>query len=126
MVKKSAPEHRAGARGFVGRARGPSALGIRANGREMHRRPRRWTPTAFPRGIEPGNRSKIAQKGKKFQSPNRYYDDPDTLRRVRAEGLGGVRVGVAAHSSMPDEFVIMRRNATEKLSYHWNSLIIRN
>ena len=38
--------------------------------------------------------------------------------------LAGERVGVAAHS-MPDEF-IMRRNAMEKPSYHWNSLIIRN
>ena len=69
------------------------------------------------------------------------YDDSDTLPGVRAEGLAGVRVGVrvgtrvrarvgervgvAAHSSMRDEFV-MRRHTMETPSYHWNSLIIRN
>ena len=51
------------------------------------------------------------------------------MRRVRDEGLAGVRVGVrdgvTTHSNMPDEF-IMGRNTREKPSYHWNSLIIRN
>ena len=67
MVKKPAPGNRAGARGFAGRARGPSAPGVRANGRVMHRRPRRWTPTAFPGGSSPATGRKSHKKAKKFK-----------------------------------------------------------
>ena len=79
-----------------------------------------------------------------------YINDPDTLRRVRAEGLAGVRtggraggraggrVGVraggrvgggcrsgSAQQHATDEFA-MRRNTIAKPRYHWNSPIIRN
>ena len=71
-----------------------------------------------------------------------YDDDPDTLHRVRAEVLAGVRVGRrvrvraggrvgggcrsgSAQQHATDEFA-MRRNTIAKPSYHWNSLIIRN
>ena len=67
MVKKPAPGNRAGARGFAGRARGPSAPGVRGNGRVMHRRPRRWTPTAFPGGSSPATARKSHKKAKKFK-----------------------------------------------------------
>ena len=67
MVKKPAPGERAGARGFAGRARGPSAPGVRGNGRVMHRRPRRWTPTAFPGESSPATGRKSHKKAKKFK-----------------------------------------------------------
>ena len=67
MVNKPAPGNRAGARGFAGRARGPSAPGVRANGRVMHRRPRRWTPTPFPGGSSPATGRKSHKKAKKFK-----------------------------------------------------------
>ena len=67
MVKKPAPGKRAGARGFAGRARGPSAPGVRGNGRVMHRRPRRWTPTAFPGGSSPATGRKSHKKAKTFK-----------------------------------------------------------
>ena len=67
MVTKPAPGNRAGARGFAGRARGPSAPGVRGNGRVMHRRPRRWTPTAFPGVSSPATGRKSHKKAKKFK-----------------------------------------------------------
>ena len=101
--------------------------------------------------MQPTSEAAGSQSGPPRSALVLYINDPDTLRRVRAEGLAGVRtggraggraggrVGVraggrvgggcrsgSAQQHATDEFVMRRNTIIAKPSYHWrNSLIIR-